>query len=170
VTEQPESPHRDELVGVLLRELPTPEPRESFWRELDETINGDAKPPSQRRRPRVRITRATLVTVAIGMALAAAAVAGIAKLGAGGSPDSSCAALLYWHGHTYRGTKVNGPSVLTLSARPIGVAQLPACADVPDQTGHSRNVNVYRLVGLPVSRAIAVRGQPGVEYVRDSGT
>jgi hypothetical protein len=151
VTEQPESPHRDELVGVLLRELPTPEPRESFWRELDETINGDAKPPSQRRRPRVRITRATLVTVAIGMALAAAAVAGIAKLGAGGSPDSSCAALLYWHGHTYRGTKVNGPSV-------------------PDQTGHSRNVNVYRLVGLPVSRAIAVRGQPGVEYVRDSGT
>ena len=98
----------------------------------------------------------------------AVALAGVLA-GCGSGGEASCAALLHWQGHTYRGDSVGAN--LRLSARPVGVAQVPSCVDVPaGQSGGGGSVKVYRIVGVPVSMAVAVRGQPRVKYLRDSGT
>src|SRR6478735_12762930 len=87
--------------------------------------------------------------------------------GCSGAGDASCAALLHWQGHTYRGESVRAD--LRLSGRPIGAAQVPGCVDVPGaQSDGGGSVKVYRIVGVPVSAAVAVRGQLRVKYLRDS--
>jgi hypothetical protein len=100
--------------------------------------------------------------------LLGAVLAGLVA-GCGGGGEASCAALLHWQGHTYRGESVSAD--LRLSVRPVGVAQVPGCVDVPaGQSGGGGSVKVYRIVGVSVSMAVAVRGQPCVKYLRDSGT
>jgi uncharacterized protein DUF6281 len=154
---------RDEYLGALLRGLPTPDEQESFWVDLNASIAKDASPRKRRGRRRLRMP--PLGVAAPAAALLVALVLVISRIG-GGSGDGSCAALITWRGHQYRGNSVAAP--LAISPQPIGIGNVPACADVPGTHGSSHSVAVYRIVGVSSSKAIAIRGERRIEFIRDT--
>jgi hypothetical protein len=88
--------------------------------------------------------------------------------GSSGGGEGSCAALVTWNGHTYRGQTADQP--LDLGAELPGSAVLAGCKDSNlDATGSTR-VTAVKIVGVPSSRKIAVTGLSdarATEWLRD---
>jgi hypothetical protein len=160
-----DKPNRDERLGALLRDLPTPGERESFWAKLDESIARDPSMSARRRHRRLRPGMPPLGVAVPAVALLCVALLAISRLGGGGGGDGSCADLVIWHGYQYSGNSV--AKTLKLSPHPIGTGRRPACSDVPGVGGTSGQVDVYRIVGVPTSKAIAIRSELRTEFTRD---
>ena len=93
--------------------------------------------------------------------IAAAALAGASGCGGG---ESSCALLIDWNGHTYRGNMADKPLVFGAN---LGQATQKGCDDgggvSPDQ-----HVTAVRIIGRDPAKVIGVKGDAKIEYLVDS--
>jgi hypothetical protein len=156
---------RDDRLGALLRDLPMPAERESFWVDVKESIERDPSMSTQRRDRRWRLRMPSLGVALPAVALLCATLLAISRLGGGGGGDGSCADLVIWHGYRYSGNSV--AKTLKLGPHTIGTGRRPACSDVPGVAGTSGQIDVYQIVGVPASKAIAIRSEPRTEFTRD---
>jgi hypothetical protein len=158
---------RDERLGTLLRALPVPPERESFWSDVDEAVDGGQTSMHARDRTGRRWRGLPVASILAAAAILSLIVLGIGRFGlGGGAGDGSCAALIRWNGHEYRGNST-GKS-FAIGTRALGIAEVPACMDVPGDPNASHRVSVYRIIGTPPSRAVALKGDRHTEYLRDS--
>jgi hypothetical protein len=83
--------------------------------------------------------------------------------GCGDGGAKSCANLITWHGHTYRGN-TTGEELSFGSG--LGQATRNGCDDGAGSTS-DQTVTVVRIVGMDPADAIGVKGDATTEYLAD---